>query len=159
MCIDIKKKYFTWFQFLHVIHKRKLKENLKIDQGNCRNLLYLNDHLIKTTKFTPLKSSKRMNFFLYRWEILSLPRKNILKIFFQIYLLRGKMFICLSRIVTNNTKLRVFQHAVLNKVLYLKKHLYVFKTSDTKLYILIVIWKMKQVFIRLLTLTKNYFLF
>ena len=39
----------------------------------------------------------------------------------------------LPRIVTINTRLQVFQYKVLNNVLYLNKHLYIFKLSDTKL--------------------------
>ena len=39
----------------------------------------------------------------------------------------------LPRIVTINTRLRVFQYKVLNNALYLNKHLYIFKLSDTKL--------------------------
>ena len=157
MCINIKKKYFTWLQFLHVIHKRKLKENLKIDQGNCRNLLYLNDHLIKTT-LLHWKAQSEWTFFYIVEKYCPYLAKIFWK-FFSKSIFYVERSLCLSRIVTNNTKLRVFQYTVLNKVLYLKKHFYVFKTSDTKLYILIVIWKMKQVFICLLTLTKNYFLF
>ena len=39
----------------------------------------------------------------------------------------------LPRIVTINTRLRVFQYKVLNNALYLNKHLYIFKLSDIKL--------------------------
>ena len=37
------------------------------------------------------------------------------------------------RIVTNNTRLRDFQYKVLNNALYLNKHIFIFKLSDTKL--------------------------
>ena len=39
----------------------------------------------------------------------------------------------LPRIITIDTRLRVFQKKVLNNALYLNKHLYIFKLSDTKL--------------------------
>ena len=41
--------------------------------------------------------------------------------------------IFLSRIVTINARLRIFQYKVLNNALYLNKHLYIFKLSDPKL--------------------------
>ena len=49
MCMNIrlKKKYFKWFQLIHAIPK-SWKKDIKVDQGNCRNLLYLNHHLIIT---------------------------------------------------------------------------------------------------------------
>ena len=49
----------------------------------------------------------------------------------QVYLSRGKMF--LPPIVITNTRLQVFQYKKLNNALYLNKHLYIFKLSDTKL--------------------------
>ena len=39
----------------------------------------------------------------------------------------------LPRTVTINTRLRVFHYKVLNNVLYLNKHLYIFKLSETNL--------------------------
>ena len=39
----------------------------------------------------------------------------------------------LPRIVTLNTRLRVFHNKVVNNALYFNKHLYIFKLSDTKL--------------------------
>lgn len=39
----------------------------------------------------------------------------------------------LTRMVTINTRLRVFQYKVLNSALSINKHLYIFKRSDTKL--------------------------
>ena len=39
----------------------------------------------------------------------------------------------LPRIATINTRLRVFQYKVLNNALYLNKHVYIFKLSETKL--------------------------
>ena len=57
------KKYFKWFQLIHAIPK-SWKKDIKVDQGNCQNLLHLNHHLIKTTKFTPLKSTTQINFIL-----------------------------------------------------------------------------------------------
>ena len=39
----------------------------------------------------------------------------------------------LPRIVASNSRRHVFQYKVLNNALYLNKHLYIFKLSDTKL--------------------------
>ena len=39
----------------------------------------------------------------------------------------------LPRIVTINTRLRVFQYKVLNNALFLNKHLYIFKLRDTQI--------------------------
>ena len=134
MNVKIQRIYFKWFQLIHAIPK-SWKKDIKIDQGKCRNLLYLNLHLIKKTKFTPLKSSEQINFILfpYRWEILCLPHKNILKFFFPSLSFTWKNVYVLPRIVTINNRLRVFQYKVLNNVLYLNKHPYIFKLSDTKL--------------------------
>ena len=57
----------------------------------------------------------------------------------------------LPRIVTINTRLRVFQYKVLNNALYLNKNLYIFKLRDTKPF---AVRKMKQLFICLLTILK-----
>ena len=62
-----------------------------------------------------------------------LPRKNILKIFFPSLSLTWEDVYILPCIVTINTRLCVFQYKVLNNALYLNKHLYIFKLSDTKL--------------------------
>ena len=45
----------------------------------------------------------------------------------------GKDGYILPRIATINTRLRVFQYKVLNNALYLNKHVYIFKLSETKL--------------------------
>ena len=134
MNIKLQKMYYKWLQLIHTISK-SWKKDIKINQGKCRNLVYLNLHLIKNPNFTPLKSSKQMNFilFLYRWEILCLSHKNILKIFFPSLSFTWKDVYILPGIATINTRLRVFQYKVLNNVLYFNKHPYIFKLSDTKL--------------------------
>ena len=81
-----------------------------------------------------MKSSKQINFILfpYRWEILCLPRKNILYFFPNLCFMWTDVYI-FPRISTINTRLHVFQYEVLNNALYVNKHLYIFKLSDTKL--------------------------
>ena len=44
-----KKMYFKWFHLIHAIPE-SWKKDIKIDQGNFRNLLYLNHHLIKNNQ-------------------------------------------------------------------------------------------------------------
>ena len=48
-------------------------------------------------------------------------------------LVKLKNIYILPRIVTVNTHLRAFQYKVLNNVLYINKHLFIFKKCDTKL--------------------------
>ena len=49
--------YFKWFQLIHAIPK-SWKKDIKIDQGNCRNLLYLNHHLIKNNQIYSIEKLK-----------------------------------------------------------------------------------------------------
>ena len=44
-----RKLYFKWFQLIHAIPSSWKKE-LKNDDGNCKNLLLLNNHLIKNNQ-------------------------------------------------------------------------------------------------------------
>ena len=49
--------YFEWFQLIHAIPK-SLKKYIKLDQGNCRNLLYLNHDLIKNNQTYSIEKLK-----------------------------------------------------------------------------------------------------
>ena len=75
-----------------------------------------------------------MNFILFphRWEILHLHSK-IFWIFFPYLSFTWKDVYIIHRIVTINTRLRVFRYKVLNNVLYVYKHFDIFKVSDTEL--------------------------
>ena len=44
-----KKMYFKWFQLIHAIPE-SWKKDIKIDQGNFRNLVYLSHRLIKNNQ-------------------------------------------------------------------------------------------------------------
>ena len=129
-----KKKYFKWFQLIHAIPK-SWKKNIKIDQGNCRNLLYLNHHLIKNNQIYSIEKLKANE--LYPLSIslrnaVPTSQKYFENIFPSLPFTWKDVYI-LPRIVTINTRLRVFQYKVLNNALYLNKHLYIFKLSDIKL--------------------------
>ena len=52
-----KKMYFKWFQLIHAIPK-SWKKDIQIDQGNCRNLLYLNHRLIKSNQTYSIEKLK-----------------------------------------------------------------------------------------------------
>ena len=126
--------YFKWFQLIHAIPK-SWKKDIKIDQGNCRNLLYLNHHLIKNNQIYSIEKLKVNELY-----SLSISLRNAVPTsqkcfenFFPSLSFTWKDVYNLPCIVTINTRLRVFQYKVLNNALCLNKHLYIFKLSDTKL--------------------------
>ena len=71
--------YFKWFKLIHVIPGRKTswKKDIRIDRGNCQNLLYLDHNLIKNNQIYSIEKPKLINLilFLYCWEIQCLPHK------------------------------------------------------------------------------------
>ena len=126
--------YFKWFQLIHAIPK-SWKKHIKIDKGNCRNLLYLNYHLIKNNQIYSNEKLKANE--LYSLSILlgnTVPTsQKYFEDFFPNLSFMWKDVYILPRIVTINTRLRIFQYKVLNNALYLNKRLYIFKPSDTKI--------------------------
>ena len=134
MNIKLKKKYFKRFQLIYPIPK-SWKKDIKIVQGNCRNLLCLNYHLIKNNKIYSIEKLKANDLY-----SLSISLRNTVPTsqkyfedFFPSLSFTWKDVYILPCTVTINTRLRVFQCKVLNNALYLNKHLYIFKLSDTKL--------------------------
>ena len=122
MNIKFKKMYFKWFQLIHAIPK-SWKKDIKIDQGKCRNLLYLNHHPLKNNQ---IYSNEKLSISLR--DTVPTSQKYFEKFFPSLSFTWKDVYI-LPRIVL----LRVFQYKVLNNALYLDKHLYIFKLSDTKL--------------------------
>ena len=112
-----------------------MEERHKIDQVNCRKLLYLNHHLTKNNQIYSIEKLNANELY-----SLSISLRNTVPTSEKY---SENIFACLSftwkdvyllpRIVTINTRLRVFHYKVLNNALYLNEHLYIFKLSDTKL--------------------------
>ena len=101
----LKKMYFKWFQLIHAIPK-SWKKDIKIDQGNCRNLLCLNHHLIKNNQIYSIEKLKANELY-----SLSISLKNTVPTsqkyfenFFPNLSFTWKDVYILPRIVTINTK-------------------------------------------------------
>ena len=62
-----------------------------------------------------------------------IPPKNIFATFSPLYKLNGGRFISCHVNFSNDTNLRMFQHKILNNILYLNKQLFIFNKKDTKL--------------------------
>ena len=62
-----------------------------------------------------------------------IPPKNIFATFSPLYKLNGGRFISCHVKFSNDTNLRMFQHKILNNILYLNKQLFIFNKKDTKL--------------------------
>ena len=116
--------YLKWFQLIHTIPK-SWKKDTKIDQGNYRNLLYLNLHLIKNNQIYSIEKLEANEFY-----SLSISLRNTVPTsqkyfenFFPSLSFTWKDVYILPGILILNTRLRVFQYKVLNKTLYLNKRL------------------------------------
>ena len=128
-----KKFYFKWYQIIHTIPS-SWKLTLLNDNGNCRNLEYLSHHLIKNDQILALE--KHIPKELYSRSIflkteIPTSQKYFIRLFpnlqcdwKDIYLLPHK--------VTIDTKLHIFQYKLLKNILYLNKHLFIFRKKDTK---------------------------
>ena len=49
-----QKIYFKWFQLMHAIPK-SWKLAVLNDNGNCKNITYLNQHLVQNNKILAIK--------------------------------------------------------------------------------------------------------
>ena len=105
------------------------------DKGNCKNITYLNHHLIKISQI--LLTEKLISKELYSLSIVlknEFPRSqkyfcnnfpNLQVEWKEIHLSPCK--------VSMDTNLRMFQYKILNNILYLNKQLFIFNKKDTKL--------------------------
>ena len=107
----------------------------KYHKGNCKNIVYLNHHLIKNNQI--LTIGKLIPKELYPLYIVlknELPtsQKYFRNIFpnLQVEL---KEICLLPRKVLIDTNLRIFQYKILNNILDLNKQLFIFNKKDTKL--------------------------
>ena len=129
-----QKPYFKWFQLIHAI-PRPWKLAVLNDKANCKNIIYLNHHLIKNSQI--LAMEKLIPKELYSLSIVlknELPtsQKYFCNIFPNLQVEWKKIYL-LPRKVSNDTNLRMFQYKILNNILYLNKQLFIFNKKDTKL--------------------------
>ena len=129
-----QKSYFKWFQLIHAI-PRPWKLAVLNDKGNCKNIIYLNHHLIKNNQI--LAIDKLIPKELYSLSIflkneLPTSQKYFCNIFPNLQVEWKKIYL-LPRKVSNDTNLRMFQYKILNNILYLNKQLFIFNKKDTKL--------------------------
>ena len=107
----------------------------KYHKGNCKNIVYLNHHLIKNNQILTIE--KFIPKELYSLSIVlknELPtsQKHFRNIFpnLQVEL---KEICLLPRKVSIDTNSRIFQYKILNNILHLNKQLFIFNKKDTKL--------------------------
>ena len=146
-----QKSYFKWFQLIHT-NPRPWKLAVLNDKGNCKNIIYLNHHLIKNNQILAIE--KLIPKELYS---LSIVLKNELptsqKYFCNIFpnlQVEWKEIYLLPRKVSIDTNLRMFQYKILDNILYRNKQLFIFNKKDTKLWI-----KILNSYCRLLDETTN----
>ena len=88
-----QKSYFKWVQLIHAI-PRPWKSAALNDKGNCKNIIYLNHHLIKNNQILAIE--KLIPKELYSLSIVlknQLPTsQNIFAKFSPIYRFNGKRF-------------------------------------------------------------------
>ena len=106
-----------------------------LDNGNCKNLLRLNHHLIKNNQLHDVE--KRHAKVLYCFPIFFKNTKPTSQKYFQNYFSGMQLVwrdICsLPRTVTIDPEIRYFQYKILHNVLYLNKKLVIFGKTQTKL--------------------------
>ena len=134
-------------------------KTMEITKWNCKNIIYLNHHLIKNNQILAIE--KLIPKELYSLSIVlknELPtsQKYFCNIFPNLQVEWKKIYL-LPRKVSNDTNLRMFQYKILNNILYLNKQLFLFNKKETKL-CSYVDYKMKQLITFLLNvnLLSNY---
>ena len=76
-----KQIYFKWLQLIHTIPNYWEKEMVH-DNGNCKNILHLNHHLIKNNQLHDFEklNAKQIFPFQFSLKIPNSPHKNTFKI-------------------------------------------------------------------------------
>ena len=123
-----KKFYFKWYQIIHTI-PLSWKLTLLNDNGNCQNLEYLSHHLIKNNQILALeklipKELYSLSIFL-KTEIPT-SQKYFIRPFPNLEC-DWKDICLLPHKVTIDTTLLIFQYKLLSSILYLNKHLFMFR--------------------------------
>ena len=129
-----QKSYFKSFQLIHEI-PRPWKLAVLNDKRNCKNIIYLNHHLIKNNQLFAIE--KLIPKELYSLSIVlknELPtsQKYFCNIFPNLQVEWKKIYLS-RRKVSNDINLSMFQYKILNNILYLNKQLFIFNKKYTKL--------------------------
>ena len=128
-----KKWHYKWMQLIHAIPTAWKKE-LENDNGDCKNLMILNHHLIKNNQLYTIE--KLISKELYSFSIFFKNVKPTSQVYFQNYFSNEQLvwsdIYCLPRIVTIDPKLRCFQYKILHNILYLNQELFIFGKTETK---------------------------
>ena len=128
------KLHFKWRQLIHAIPS-SWKKVLKNDNGNCKNILFLNNHLIKNNQIYAVEKLTAKE--LYSFSVFFKNTKPTSQEYFQSYFSNANLMwndiYNLPWIVTIDSQLRYFQYKILHNVLYLNKNLFLFHKSTTKL--------------------------
>ena len=116
-----------WFQLIHAI-PRPWRVAVLNDKENCKNIIYLNHHLIKNNQILAIEKfiPKRTARFMYcseKWT--SYVSKIFLQHFPQFTGWRERDLF-LPHIVSIATTSRMFQYKILNNISYLKKTVFHF---------------------------------
>ena len=128
-----KKFYFKWYQITNTIPS-SWKLTLLNDNGNFQNLEFLSHHLIEKNQILVLEkliSKELYSLSIFLKTEIPASQKYFIRLFPNLQY-GWKDIYLLPRKVTIDTKLRIFQYKLLNNILYLNKHLFMFRKNDTK---------------------------
>ena len=127
-----ENKKFAFIQIIHAIPK-SWKENLASTLENIGNLVVQDHHLIQKNQVYILNklTSKKIYDILISASEIQPTSQNYYQEIFQTANLDWKIIYTLPRIVTLDTKFRIFQYKLLNNVLYLNKMLFKFGKSNS----------------------------
>ena len=111
-----------------------MEKNLLNVGGNCHSLLHLNHHLIKNNSILALEKLSPAELYSLLISIRNtiLSSQKYYKDLFTATEVKWKDIYLLPRKVTIDTKLRFFQYKILHNILYLNKHLFLFRKKDNK---------------------------
>ena len=119
------------------------------DNGNCKNLLLLNNHLIKNNQLHHVEKLNAKE--LYSFSIFFKNTKPTSQKYFQDYFSGVQLvwsdIYSLPRIVTIDSELKYFQYKILHNVLYLNERRFISLVKQTQNYVLFATLRMKRLFI------------
>ena len=130
-----RKSYFKWYQLIHAI-PRPWKLAVLNDQGNCKNVIYLNHRLINNNQVLAIEKLVPKELY-FLSIVLKNERPTSQKYFCNIFpnlQVQWKEIYLLLRKVSIDTNLRMFQYKIMNNILYLNKQLFIYNKKDIKLY-------------------------
>ena len=126
-CLSNNKR-FQWCQLIHSLPK-DWKEKINSFEGNLNDFLIKDHHLIKGSQVHVLEKLDSME--LYNIQILLKSEKPTCQLYhekqFLGHIFEWKKIYTLPRIITRDSRLRIFQYKLINNVLYLNKSLFRFR--------------------------------